>query len=317
MAVSAYPLQRDSRHTRRPLRKLLLPAAFLLPATVIMLAFMFIPMVNTVILSLQSWNGLTPATWVGLGNYQDLAQDPLFLNALGHTALFVIVTVIFQTIIPLLVAVLLYSGLRSGGIRGGVVFRAIYFMPVIISLAVTGLLWSIIYDPVNGVLNTVLSDVGLQGLTRPWLADAGTALPSIMVVSIWQSMGFYLVIFFAGLQGIPRDMHEAAAIDGANAWQRFTRVTLPLLGPVITVVVVLNTINGIKAFDQIWVMTAGGPMHASDTLGTYLYYSAFGAYGSSNPELGYASAIGVVILLLSVLITIGQIRLGRAEAIEY
>lgn len=317
MAVSAYPLQRDSRHTRRPLRKLLLPAAFLLPATVIMLAFMFIPMVNTVILSLQSWNGLTPATWVGLGNYQDLAQDPLFLNALGHTTLFVIVTVIFQTIIPLLVAVLLYSGLRSGGIRGGVVFRAIYFMPVIISLAVTGLLWSIIYDPVNGVLNTVLSDVGLQGLTRPWLADAGTALPSIMVVSIWQSMGFYLVIFFAGLQGIPRDMHEAAAIDGANAWQRFTRVTLPLLGPVITVVVVLNTINGIKAFDQIWVMTAGGPMHASDTLGTYLYYSAFGAYGSSNPELGYASAIGVVILLLSVLITIGQIRLGRAEAIEY
>jgi ABC-type sugar transport system permease subunit len=314
MAVSAYPLQRGMRHT---LRKLWLPVAFLLPAAVIMLAFMFVPMVNTIILSFKSWTGLTPATWVGLGNYQDLARDSLFLNALGHTALFVIVTVVFQTIIPLLVAVLLFSGIRGGGIRGGVVFRTIYFMPVIISLAISGLLWAIIYDPINGVLNTVLTDLGLRGLTRPWLADTATVLPSIMVVSIWQSLGFYLVIFFAGLQGIPRDMHEAAAIDGANAWQRFTRVTIPLLAPVITVVVVLNTINGIKAFDQIWVMTSGGPTHASDTLGTYLYYTAFGAYGSANPELGYASAIGVVILVLSVLLSIGQIRLGRGEAIEY
>lgn len=315
MAVAAaYPRRRD---VRRAIRKIGLPVAFLLPAAVIMLAFMFIPMVNTIILSFKSWNGLTPATWVGLGNYQDLLHDSLFLNALGHTIFFVIVTVVFQTIIPLLVAVLLFSGIRGGGVRGGVVFRTIYFMPVIISLAISGLLWAIIYDPINGVLNTVLSDVGLRGLARPWLADTTTVLPSIIVVSIWQSMGFYLVIFFAGLQGIPRDMHEAAAIDGANGWQRFTRVTIPLLAPVITVVVVLNTINGIKAFDQIWVMTAGGPTHASDTLGTYLYYSAFGAYGSANPELGYASAIGVVILVLSVLISVAQIRLGRSEAIEY
>jgi ABC-type sugar transport system permease subunit len=302
---------------RRTIRKIWLPVAFLLPAAMIMLAFMFVPMVNTIIISFQSWNGLTPATWVGLGNYQDLVRDSLFLNALGHTVLFVLVTVAFQTIIPLLVAVLLFSGIRGQGIRGSVVFRTIYFMPVVISLAISGLLWSIIYDPSNGVLNLVLSDLGLRGLAKPWLADTSTVLPSIMVVSIWQSLGFYLVIFFAGLQGIPRDMYEAAAIDGANAWQRFARVTVPLLAPVITVVVVLNTINGIKAFDQIWVMTAGGPTHASDTLGTYLYYTAFGAYGSANPELGYASAIGVVILVLSVLISIGQMRLGRAEAIEY
>ena len=314
MAVAASPQQRDLRRT---IRKIWLPVAFLLPAAMIMLAFMFVPMVNTIIISLQSWNGLTAATWVGLGNYQDLVRDALFLNALGHTVLFVLVTVAFQTIIPLLVAVLLFSGIRGKGIRGSVVFRTIYFMPVVISLAISGLLWSIIYDPSNGVLNLVLSDLGLRGLAKPWLADTSTVLPSIMVVSIWQSLGFYLVIFFAGLQGIPQEMHEAAAIDGANAWQRFIRVTIPLLAPVITVVVVLNTINGIKAFDQIWVMTAGGPTHASDTLGTYLYYTAFGAYGSANPELGYASAIGVVILVLSVLISIGQMRLGRAEAIEY
>ena len=294
------------------MRKLWLPAAFLLPAVAIMLAFMFIPMVNAILLSLQSWNGLTSSTWVGLGNYQDLLQDSLFLNAFAHTALFVVVTVIFQTVIPLLVAVLLFKG-----VRGSVFFRTVYFMPTVISLAVSGLLWSIIYDPSNGVLNIVLGKLGLQSLEKPWLADTGTVLPSIMVVSIWQSLGFYLLIFFAGLQGIPRDVYEAASTDGANAWQRFRHVTLPLLAPVITVVVVLNTINGLKAFDQIWVMTAGGPTHASDTLGTYLYYTAFGAYGSANPQLGYASAIGVLILVLSAVLSIVQIRIGQSAAVEY
>jgi len=309
MAVAVYSRPRG---IRRAMRTLWLPAAFLFPAVAIMLAFMFIPMVNAILLSLQSWNGLTSSTWVGLGNYQDLLQDPLFLNAFAHTALFVVVTVIFQTVIPLLVAVLLFKG-----VRGSVFFRTVYFMPTVISLAVSGLLWSIIYDPTNGVLNIVLGKLGLQSLEKPWLADMGTVLPSIMVVSIWQSLGFYLLIFFAGLQGIPRDVYEAASTDGANAWQRFRHVTLPLLAPVITVVVVLNTINGLKAFDQIWVMTAGGPTHASDTLGTYLYYTAFGAYGSANPQLGYASAIGVLILVLSAVISIVQIRIGQSAAVEY
>jgi ABC-type sugar transport system permease subunit len=296
----------------RSLRKLGLPVAFLFPAIVIMLTFMVVPMIRTILISLQSWNGMTAPAWVGLANYADLVHDPLFLNALGHTVLFVVVTVMFQTVIPLLVAVLVNSG-----IRGSVMFRTIYFMPVVISLAVSGMLWSLIFDPNSGLLNSALSAVGLQGLTHLWLADPATVLPAIMAVSVWQSMGFYLVIFYAGLQGIPRELYEAAAIDGANAWQQFLRVTLPLLAPVTTVVVVLNTINGIKAFDQIWVMTAGGPTHASDTLGTYLYSTAFGAYGSANPQLGYASTIGVVILLFSVLVSIVQIRLGRGEAIEY
>ena len=296
----------------RTVRKLGLPVAFLMPAAVIMVAFMLVPMIRTFTMSFQSWNGYSSPTWIGWGNYQDLLQDPLFWNALAHTGVFVVVTAVFQTIIPLMVAVLL-----NGKIHGSVVFRTIYFMPVIISLAVSGLLWSIIYDPGNGVINNAINDIGLKSLAHPWLADMNTALPAVIVVSVWQAMGFYMVIFFAGLQGIPHELHEAAAIDGANAWQQFLRVTVPLLGPVTTVVVVLNTINGIKAFDQIWTMTEGGPVHSSDTLATYLYYSAFGAYGSANPELGYASTIGVVILVLSAVISIGQIRLGRSEAIEY
>ena len=139
----------------------------------------------------------------------------------------------------------------------------------------------------------------------------------MIVVSIWQSLGFYLVIFYAGLQNIPKEILEAAQIDGARAWQRLTRVTVPLLAPVTTVVVVFNTINGVKAFDQIWVMTAGGPNHASETLGTYLYSIAFGAMGSSNPSLGYASAIGVLILIVAAALSMVQMRLGRAGEIEY
>jgi putative chitobiose transport system permease protein len=309
MAVSTF---RPPRSLGRTVRKYGLPVAFLIPAAAIMVAFMLVPMIRTIIMSFQSWNSITPATWVGWGNYQDLLQDELFWNALAHTAVFVVVTVVFQTLIPLLVAVML-----NGKIHGSVVFRTIYFMPVIISLAVSGLLWALIYDPSNGVINNLLNDVGLKSLAHPWLADMNTSLPSVIVVSVWQAMGFYMVIFLAGLQSIPHELHEAAAIDGANAWHQFLRVTVPLLRPVMTVVVVLNTINGIKAFDQIWTMTEGGPVHSSDTLGTYLYYSAFGSYGAANPELGYASTIGVVILVLSAVISIVQIRLGQSDAIEY
>jgi ABC-type sugar transport system permease subunit len=273
---------------------------------------MAFPLFNAILLSFQAWDGLRPATWVGVKNYGNLFSDRIFLIALRNTAYFVVATVVFQSTIPLLVA-----NLVNSGVRGSTVFRTIYFMPVVISLAITGMLWSIIYEPNFGVLNSLLSAVGLKGLTKLWLADKNLVIPSLIVVSIWQSLGFYLVIYFAGLQAIPRELYEAAEIDGANAWQRLVWVTVPLLAPVITVVIVLNTINGIKTFDQIWVMTAGGPNHASDTLGTYLYTIAFGAAGSSNPQLGYASSIGMVILLLAFIFSLIQIRLGQAQETEY
>jgi ABC-type sugar transport system permease subunit len=142
-------------------------------------------------------------------------------------------------------------------------------------------------------------------------------MPSIIVVSIWQSLGFYLVIFFAGLQSIPQELYEAASLDGATSWQRLRHVTIPMLRPVMTVVIVLNTIGGIRVFDHVWVMTAGGPNHASETLGTYLYRSAFGARGSSNPQLGYAATIAILILVLSLAISIVQIRLRSRSEVEY
>lgn len=294
------------------LRRNLVPIVFLTPAAIVIFMFMAIPMANSILLSFQSWNGMSPPRWVGFRNYTALFGDRIFLIALGNTVYFTVATVLLQTIIPLLVANLL-----SSGIRGGVFFRTMYFMPVIISLAISGLLWAMIYEPNFGVLNEFLRSIGLGGMTRLWLADRDTVMPSIILVSVWQSLGFYLVIYFAAIQSIPSELYDAAKMDHANAFRRLWHVTVPMLRPVIVLVIVLNTINGIKVFDQIWVMTAGGPNHASDTLGTYLYSTSFGAMGSANPQLGYATAIAIVILILSALLSIIQIRIGKRQEIEY
>jgi len=293
------------------LRRNWLPFAFLLPAGLILLVFMAFPMANSIMLSFRSWNGMSDPVWVGFRNYRLMLGDRIFLLALFNTAYFTVATVLLQSILPLLVAALL-----SSGVRGGTFFRTMYFMPVIISLAISGLLWAMIYEPNFGILNSFLRGIGLDGWTQLWLADRRTVMPSIIAVSVWQSLGFYLVIYYAAIQGIPTELYDAAKMDNASAVRRFWHVTVPMLRPVIVLVVVLNTINGIKVFDQIWVMTAGGPNHASDTLGTYLYSSAFGAMGSSNPQLGYATAIAIVILALSAVLSVIQIRIGKRMEFE-
>ncbi|MBD3305339.1 ABC transporter permease subunit [candidate division KSB3 bacterium] len=293
------------------LRNLWFPFLFLLPAATFLIIFMVYPMIDAILLSLKRWDGVTPAVWVGLRNYRLLIEDRVFWEAMKNTIYFAGATVLLQSTIPLLVA-----NLINTGIRGSAIFRGIFFLPVIISLTITGLLWSMILEPNFGVLNEMLRDVGLEGWTRLWLADRQLVIPSVIMVSVWQSLGFYLVIYFAALQSIPEDLYEAASMDGANAWHRFRHVTVPMLRGTIIVVVVLNTINGLKAFDQIWVMTAGGPNHASETLGTYLYRTAFGAMGSSNPQLGYATAIAILILVASFAFSVIQIRVGQLREVE-
>lgn len=310
MAVTTLK-KRDESRLKAQLRKLWLPVLFLLPAAFFMLAFIAVPMVQAILLGFQRWNGIEPPTWIGLRNYQNLLEDRFFWQSLGNVVYYTVATTIFQTTIPLIIASFLNSG-----IRGSTVFRFIYFLPVIISLTITGLLWRMIYEPNFGVLNEMLRSLGLNDWTQLWLADKNLVMPSIIVVSIWQSMGFFMMIFFAAMQGIPQDLYESASIDGANVWQRFRYITVPMLRGTMTVVVVLNTINGIKAFDQIWVMTTGGPNHASETLGTYLYRTAFGALGSSNPQLGYATAIAIVILVFSLIFSVIQIRVGRVNEVE-
>jgi ABC-type sugar transport system permease subunit len=288
------------------------PLAFIAPALVVMLAVMLYPLVSAFVLSGERWDGIRPRSWIGFQNYRSLWSDDSFHNALWHTAYFTIATTVLLTVLPLLVAVLLNSI-----VRGSVFFRTLYFMPVVVSLVVTGLLWSMILEPNFGVLNQTLRNIGVGGWTQLWLADTHWVLPSLIAVSVWQSFGFYLVIYFAALQTIPHELYEAAAVDGVSSWRVFRRITVPLLRPVTTIVIVLNVITGLKAFDQIWVMTRGGPHDASQTLGTYLYSMAFGVGGGGDvPKLGYAAAIGITILFLTALVSWVFVRRAQGPTLE-
>jgi ABC-type sugar transport system permease subunit len=285
---------------------------FILPTIVFFLVFIAYPFFRALGISLTEWAGYDQPRFVGLQNFGNLLQDRIFWIALRNTLVFTTATTILQTIIPLFVAVLL-----NAGWRGSIFFRTVLFIPVIISFVVSGLLWRMIYDANFGVVNTVLTEIGLERLAHPWLADPRTVMPAIILVSLWQSLGFYMLIFFAGLQGIPAELYEVASMDGASALQKLRFVTVPMLWPVTAVVMTINIIGGVKVFDVIYVMTTGGPDHASEVLGTYLYVTSFGATGGGSPSMGYAASIGVVILLLAMIATIVQLRVTRGRANVY
>lgn len=288
-------------------RRALYGYLFILPTVVFFLVFIAFPFFRAIGISMTEWAGYDQPRFIGLKNFINMMNDRIFWIALKNTFFFMVATTILQTIIPLLVAVLL-----NAGWRGDVAYRTILFLPNIISLVVTGLLWRMIYDGNFGILNSALTTLGLTALKRQWLADPSTVMPAIIMVSLWASLGFYMVIFFAGLQSIPTELYEVASIDGANSWQKLVHITVPMLWPVTTVVMVINIIGGIKVFDVVYVMTTGGPNHASEVLGTYLYVTAFGATGGGSPSMGYASAVGVIILILSMIGTAIQLRLtGR------
>ena len=279
---------------------------FVLPIALFFAVFVAFPFLRSFYLSLTEWSGFTSPRFIGLRNFQSLADDPVFWKALQTTLIYTAATTILQTTLPMLLAVFV-----NVGWRGGVVFRTLLFIPVIVSFVVTALLWQLIYDPNFGTLNQVLRAVGLDALAHPWLADPTTVVPAIMLVSLWQSLGFYMLIFLAGLQGIDPNLYEAARIDGAGARQEFLKITVPMLRTVTAVVVLLNLINGFNTFDVIYVMTGGGPNRASEVLGTYLYKLAFGTESGATPSFGYATAISMVVFALCVVAAVGQLRMSR------
>lgn len=308
MAAISQHHPRFNYRTRRKLNAYL----FVIPAYIFFVALIAIPFFRALGISMTEWAGYDTPRFIGLRNFENLFQDRIFWLALRHTFAFTVATTLLQTILPLLIAVLI-----NAGWRGSTFFRTALFIPVIISFVVSGLLWRMIYDANFGVLNGILTSIGLGHLARAWLALPETAMPAIIFVSLWQSLGFYMLIFFAGLQSIPLELYESAGLDGANGWQKLRHITVPMLWPVTSVVVVINIIGGIKVFDIIYVMTQGGPNRATEVLGTYLYVTAFGASGGGSPSMGYAAAIGVVILLLAMAGTIAQFRLTRERVDVY
>lgn len=283
---------------------------FILPTVVLFALFVGYPIVRAIYISLTSWTGFGDPVFTGLDNYTRMAADPVARAAFVRTLAFAVVTTVLQTLVPLGAAVLVNSTWK----RFGVVARTLLFIPGIVSFVVTGVVWRLVLDPNVGVVNRLLDSAGLESLSRTWLGEAQTALPTIVVVALWQGLGLNMLIFFAGLQGIDPTLYEAAETDGANAWQKFRYVTVPGLRVITTIVVSLNLINGFKAFDLIYVMTQGGPNHASEVMGTLLYGLAFGSTSGSVPQFGYASAMSIVVLLLCTVAVTVQLVLNRRAA---
>ncbi|NHA69811.1 sugar ABC transporter permease [Phycicoccus sp. CMS6Z-2] len=258
--------------------------------------FTVLPMLGSVWVSLHSWNLISPMRWVGLDNYRGLLDDPTTRHVFRNTLLYCL------GYLPLVYAGGLGLALAlNQRLRGRSLFRAAFFLPVVTSWVVVALVWKWLLNPSNGLVNTVL---GAVGLPQPgWWTDPTWALPAVILSSAWKDLGFVMVIMLAGLQAIPADVLEAARADGANAWQRFWRITLPLLSPSTFFVVVISLINGFQVFDQVYVMTGGGPSGASQVVVGQIYDLTF-RYGRA----GEASALSWLLFAVILLITAVQIR---------
>ncbi|MCC6804374.1 MAG: sugar ABC transporter permease [Anaerolineae bacterium] len=289
---------------RYKLRKRSVPYLFLLPSFAALILFSFIPFLQGLYFSLTKYPLLGSPEFIGLGNFIRLSTDPLFTASLRNTLVYMVSTVALRVVIGLVLAVVLNSRLR-----GRIIFRAIFYLPVIAPLVTVAVIWRIIFDTYSGVLNAVLDVFGIAPV--PWLTSTAWAMPAIVIMSVWKTFGWNIVIFLAGLQSIPETLHEAAAIDGASRLQTFFRITLPLLRPTILLAVVTSTINASQVFDQVYVMTRGGPGYSTMTLGQMVYTAGFETH-----EMGYASAVSVVLLIITLILTLIQFK-AFGEEVKY
>jgi sn-glycerol 3-phosphate transport system permease protein len=285
---------------RRIDRQHLLFLAFIAPNFLLLGIFTYWPMLYQIYLSLTRWDMLAPKkTFVGLDNYTNMFGGQEFWGVLFKTFYFMGAVVAGSVVLGLGVAILLNQRLRGRNF-----VRSVTFAPVILSGAAVGLVWAYIFDPNYGLLRTLLEFVGVS--SPDWLADTRFAMPAIIIVYLWKSLGFAVVIYLAGLQNIPKDLYEAARVDGANSWVRFRHVTLPQLSPVTFFVVLTTIINSFQAFDIIAVMTGGGPAGATTTLIWYIYQEGFIAF-----RAGVAAAAAIIMFLLLLVITVLQVRYAQ------
>jgi raffinose/stachyose/melibiose transport system permease protein len=271
---------------------------FLLPALILYAVFVLIPIVQAAHYSLFKWNGLTPLTdFVGLANYQRALAEPTFNKAISHNGILVVLSLVLQ--IPFALGVALMLNRRF---PGRAVFRLIFFAPYVISEVIAGVVWRLLLQP-DGMVDGALTAVGMGALYHPWLADPDTVLWALFVIISWKYFGFHMILMLAGLQGIPRELDEAAAIDGASRRQALRYVTLPLLGPTIRVSVFLSIIGALQLFDLVWVTTGGGPVDASNTMATYMV-----DWGFERFQLGYGSAIAVILFVIALIVALAYQR---------
>jgi len=287
------------RRGARPSRsRLLTIALFLLPALVLYGVFVIFPIIQAVHFSLFKWNGLKPLTdFIGLANYQRALQDPIFQGAVSHNIAIIVLSFAIQIPFALGLALIL-----SRQFRGRAMLRLVFFAPYVIAEVITGVVWSLLLQP-NGLAEGVLTAIGLGALYQPWLADASSVLIAMFFVISWKYFGFHMILLLAGLQGIPQELEEAAAIDGASRAQTIRYVILPLLGPTLRVSIFLSMIGALQLFDLIWVTTGGGPVNASNTMATYMF-----DWGFKRSQMGYGSAVAVILFVFALIVGLAYQR---------
>lgn len=304
-AVQDAPV-REAGAPPRPGRRRRVPPlvwAFLLVPLAVELFWVFWPAMNSFSLSFTEWNGVGAAKPVGFENYERLFADPIFATALRNNVIWAIGFGGLSVVGGLALAVALN---RPG--RGVGIYRSAIYLPMVISLAVTGLFWRVMYQP-GGPIDAGLGAIGLGDLQQQWLANPDTALYAVLIAAVWRQVGYIMVLYLAGLKGCDPTLEEAAAVDGANAWQRFWKVVMPQLRGVNTVVFAVTVIDSLRTFDIVWAMTRGGPYNTTQLLSTYMFQQGF-----TLVNLGYGSAIAVVIFLLAIAFIITYlVRQARTE----
>jgi putative chitobiose transport system permease protein len=277
------------------------PYLFLSPALILLGVTVFLPALQAFYLSFTSYDPIAgTASWQGLANFDRLFKDKVFWQTMRNTVIYLCGVVPILVFAPLLLAISVNQKLK-----GMSFFRAAYYVPVIISMVVAGIAWKFIYAE-SGLLNQILKIVGIPAI--PWLTSPSLALFSVMLVTIWKGLGYYMTIYLAGLQSIPADLYEAAAIDGSDRHTKHWDITIPLMRPYMLLVAVISAIAATKIFEEVYVMTQGGPRNSSKTVVYYLYQQGF---GSSNPDLSYACTIGLILFLLIFSLSLLNLKLSQ------
>ncbi|MFV0452166.1 MAG: carbohydrate ABC transporter permease [Propioniciclava sp.] len=310
MSVSVHQgsTNRPVRGRRRTLARQRAVSGWLmtLPALAFVALFTFYPLMRGFWVSLHRWDGISvDMRWVGLRNYVNVFNDQIYWAALGHTFQYAIGVTVVKNVLALLLAVLLNRQLVGRGF-----FRVATFLPVVMSFVVVGILWSWIFNPTFGLLNQALHAVGLDGLIHGWLSDPAVALWSVMSVDVWKWTGFHVVLILAGLQAIPGELDEAAALDGAGRFRIFWSITLPLLRPVLTFSVLMSVVGAfVSNYDLVKVMTGGGPSHATEVALTWIVNTTF-----TELNVGKANAMSFILFFIVIIVGALQLRLMTRRA---
>ena len=280
---------------------------FLSPARVLFLLFIVVPTIGSVYYSFTNWDGISPKmNFIGLQNYIEIFTSARFGNALKNTIVLTIFVSVLENVFALALALLVDKVIKAKNF-----FRSIFYIPVLVSGIVSGFIWKVMYNYNFGVINSLLKGIGLENLTQDWLGDTRFTLIAIGVVLVWKGVGYYMIIYLASLQSISADVLEAAQIDGAGPWQKFTKITMPLISGAFTVNFTLSLINGLKIFDQINVMTDGGPGFTSETL-VYLLYKV----GFNEGRQGFGTAVGIVLLFLILILNGAQQKFLKSREVQ-